>query len=169
MTFLADRELRPVTLAEANGLHADGLLLGRGASALEVVLTSAAEKPSVHTLREAWKARVGGRATPVLLVTLYDAKAAVVGPSGDHPPAHTDLEPSKVERICAAALDEPDRHAALRFLNSVLRSCSHERPDCGTKDCLPVTNSKMEFPAVMIGTAPGSRLVPYSSCVIAIS
>jgi hypothetical protein len=120
MTFLADRELRPVALAEANGLHADGLLLGRGASALEVVLTSAAEKPSVHTLREAWKARVGGRATPVLLVTLYDAKAAVVGPSGDHPPAHTDLEPSKVERICAAALDEPDRHAALRFLNSVL-------------------------------------------------
>lgn len=26
----------------------------------------------------------------------------------------------KIERICAAALDEPDRHAALRFLNNVL-------------------------------------------------
>jgi hypothetical protein len=120
MTFLADRELRPVTLAEANGLHADGLILGKGASALEIVLTSSLAKPSVYALRAAWKARVGGRATPVLLVTLYDGKAAVVGPSGDHPPAYTDLEPSKLERICAAALDEPDRHTALRFLNSVL-------------------------------------------------
>jgi hypothetical protein len=120
MTFLADRELRAVALADADGLHADGLILGKGPSSLEILLASAAWKPSVHTLRETWKARVRGRATPVLLVTLYDGKAAVVGPSGDHPPVYTDLEPSKLERICAAALDEPDRHAALRFLTSVL-------------------------------------------------
>src|ERR1035441_5316346 len=120
MTFLADRELRSVAVADADGLHADGLILGKGPSALEILLTSTVLKPSVHTLRDAWKARVGGRATPVLLVTLYDGKAAVVGPSGDHPPAYTDLEPSKLERVCAAALDEPDRHAALRFLTSVL-------------------------------------------------
>jgi hypothetical protein len=120
MTFLADRELRPVALAEANGLHADGLILGKGASALEVVVTSSLAKPSVHALRAAWKARVGGRATPVLRITLYDTKAAVVGPSGDRPYAYTDVEPSKLGRICAAALDEPDRHAALRFLNNIL-------------------------------------------------
>jgi hypothetical protein len=120
MDFLADRELRPVALAEADGLRVEGLLLGNGAGALEILLTTSAVKPSVQKLRTAWKARVAGRATPVLLVTLYDGKAALIGPSGDHPWTYTDLELGRVERICAAALDEPDRHTALRFLNNVL-------------------------------------------------
>jgi hypothetical protein len=31
-----------------------------------------------------------------------------------------DIAPSKIERICGAALEEPDRHAALRFLSTAL-------------------------------------------------
>ncbi|HEY4934779.1 MAG TPA: hypothetical protein VII23_24695 [Terriglobales bacterium] len=120
MDFLADRELRPVASAEADGLRVEGLLLGNGAGALEILVTTSSVKPSVQGLRAAWKARVAGRATPVLLVSLYDGKAALIGPSGDHPWTYTDLEFGRVERICAAALDEPDRHTALRFLNNVL-------------------------------------------------
>lgn len=56
----------------------------------------------------------------MLLVVLYDGKAALCGPAGDHPPAFAGLDPGKVERICAAALSEPDRHAALRFLHSAV-------------------------------------------------
>jgi hypothetical protein len=120
MNFLVDREPRPVTLAAADGLRAEGLFLGNGASALEVLVTSASSKPSIPSLRSVWKARVGGRVTPVLLVTLYGDKAAVVGPAGDHPSAYADVDPQKIERICAAALDEPDRHAALRFLTNAI-------------------------------------------------
>jgi hypothetical protein len=120
MNFLADRELRPVALAEADGLPVEGLLLGHGASAFEVLVPSAPSKPSIPILRSVWKAPVSGRVTTVLLVTLYGDKAAVVGPAGDHPSAYADVDPQKMERICAAALDEPDRHAALRFLKNVL-------------------------------------------------
>jgi hypothetical protein len=64
MDFLVDRELRPVALAEAGGLRVEGLLLGNGAGALEILVTTSAAKLSVQTLRTAWKARVAGRATP---------------------------------------------------------------------------------------------------------
>ena len=122
MNFLSDCEYRPITLAGAEGLRPEGLILGRGGGVLEILVTSAPVRPTVQTLRSAWKARVAGRATPVLLVTLYDGerKAAVIGPAGEQPPAYTDIETERLERICRAALDEPDRHSALRFLNNVL-------------------------------------------------
>jgi hypothetical protein len=118
MAILSDRELRPLNLAEAHGVRPVGLALGNGPNALEVAITESTSAPTVTTLRAVWKARLGGRATPLLLVVLYDSKAALCGPSGDHPPAFIGLDASKVERICKAALDEPDRHAALRFLHS---------------------------------------------------
>jgi hypothetical protein len=54
------------------------------------------------------------------LVALYGDKAAISGPVGDQPPTFIGLEPAKVERVCSAALLEPDRHAALRFLASAI-------------------------------------------------
>src|SRR5208283_6076997 len=109
MAILSDRELRPLNLAEAHGVQPVGLALGDGPNALEVAITESTSAPTVTTLRAVWKARLGGRATPLLLVVLYASKAALCGPSGDHPPAFIGLDASKVERICKAALDEPDR------------------------------------------------------------
>lgn len=120
MSFLENRDLRPLTLADPHGLKPVGLAIGNGANALEVVITEAGAAPSLTTLRNVWRARLGGRATPLLLVVLYDGKAALCGPGGDQPPAYTNLDRGTVERICATALDEPDRHAALRFLRSVI-------------------------------------------------
>lgn len=97
-----------------------GLALGNGAQAVEVAVVAAERKPSTPDLRAAWKARLKGRATPLVMVALYDAHAAICGPGGDQPPAFSDLDPERVERICRTALEEPDRHAALRFLHAVI-------------------------------------------------
>ncbi len=120
MSFLESRDLRPLTLADPHGLKPVGLAIGNGANALEVAVADAGAAPSLTTLRNVWRARLGGRATPLLLVVLYDGKAALCGPGGEQPPAYVDLHPGAVERICSTALDEPDRHAALRFLRSVI-------------------------------------------------
>jgi hypothetical protein len=120
MPFLLDHEMRPLNLPESHGLKPVGLALGSGANALEVAITESASTPSITSLRDVWKARLAGRATPLLLVVLYENKVALCGPAGDHPPAFIGLDPDKVERICVAALEESDRHAALRFLHSAI-------------------------------------------------
>ena len=120
VSFLRSRDLRPFTLSDPHGLKPLGLALGHGANALEVAVAEAASRPSLGSLRAIWKARLAGRASPLLFVVLFDGKAALCGPAGENPPAFADLHPGTVERICATALDEPDRHSAIRFLRSVL-------------------------------------------------
>jgi len=118
--FLAQFELRPVALEKAQGLRPVGLALGQGARRLEVVVTEVAAKPAATTLRSVWKQRQANRAVPMLLVALYADRAALCGPAGEQPQTYLDLGRGLVECLCAAALREPDRHAALRFLNSAL-------------------------------------------------
>lgn len=119
-TFLSDIELRPFKLEGVADLDPIGLAIGPGSGGLEVIITQAGRKPTQDILRKAWKARQGRRAVPVLLVALYKDRAAVCGPSGDQPPVYYDLEPAQAEAICRAALQEPNRHAALRLLHAVL-------------------------------------------------
>ncbi|RMF03548.1 MAG: hypothetical protein D6773_07200, partial [Alphaproteobacteria bacterium] len=125
--FLAQSSLRPVAL-ERPLFAVRGLALGNGSSALEVLVCSHHSPPAKQTLRTAWKARHAGRAAPLLLVVLYQGRAALCGPTGDDPPAHTDLDPGQVERICREALDQPDRHAALRALRDSLPSIESALP-----------------------------------------
>ena len=120
MSFLDGYEQRALTLPDAHGLQPVGLVLGQGPNALEVAIARSPVKPTSAALRSVWRARLGGRATPLLLVALYGDKAAISGPVGDQPPTFIGLEPAKVERVCSAALLEPDRHAALRFLASAI-------------------------------------------------
>jgi hypothetical protein len=119
-TFLADLEVRPLTLADAGPLEPLGLMIGPGSGGLEVAIARSERKPAQDALRGAWKNRQGGRATPVLLVALHGDRAALCGPAGENPPVFLDLDMGQVERICRTALAEPNRHAAARFLWSVL-------------------------------------------------
>ena len=119
-SFLADLELRPLTLADAGPFDPIGLAIGQGSGGLEVAVTRCQRRPTQDKLRDAWKNRQGGRATPVLLVALYDDHAALCGPAGEAPPVFLDLDIGQVERICRSALDKPSRHAATRFLCSIL-------------------------------------------------
>ena len=120
MSFLSDVDLRPVALTESPGLEPVGLALGNGSQAIEVVVTRAGRAPAQGAMRTAWRSRVGGRATPVLMVSLHDGKASICGPAGENPPAFLRQDQEQVEKICRVALSEPDRHSALRFLQSAL-------------------------------------------------
>src|SRR3972149_4848736 len=73
-------------------------------------------------LRAGGRARSGGRAAPLLWVVPQAERASLCGPAGDDPPAYLGLDRGQVERICHEALEQPDRHAALRALRGVLPS-----------------------------------------------
>ena len=100
------------------------LYTGPGSNGLEVLCCEAASRPTAASVRRAHRARTGNRASPVLIAVGYPAdtaeKIVICGPDGDPPPVHHDIEPSVAGRICAAALDEPDRHAAGRLLRTIL-------------------------------------------------
>ncbi len=120
--FLVGIPLRRVALSSRGPFAAVGLALGQGASPLEVVVASTTAPPDATALRSAWKARNAGRAAPLLLVALHGERASLCGPAGDDPPAYLELDRGQVERICREALEQPDRHAALRALRDVLPS-----------------------------------------------
>ncbi len=89
---------------------------------MEVLVASSSSSPNATMLRSAWKARNAGRAAPLLFVVVHGGRASLCGPAGDAPPAYLDLDRGQVERICREALEQPDRHAALRALRDVLPS-----------------------------------------------
>jgi hypothetical protein len=120
MAFLSGIQLRPLATGGIPGCETLGLALGQGQSPLEVVVLRSAAQPPVIAMRTAWKDRHGGRPAPVLLVAVYGNRAAVCGPSGDNPPVLTNVELGQAERLCITALEEPDRHSALRFLRPAL-------------------------------------------------
>ena len=63
-----------------------------------------------------------------MLIVLHDGKATVCGPVGDDPPALSDVDIGQAERICREALEQPDRHAALRCLRDALPSVESHFP-----------------------------------------
>jgi len=126
--FLSDFSFRPVQLKGAGDLKAEGLVLGQGPGALEVVVTRAKERPSSTLLRNVWRHRQGQRSVPLLIVSLYGGYAAVCGATGEEPPVYVDVDPSVAERVCATALQQPSRHAAVRFLYSVLPQMDSKLP-----------------------------------------
>ncbi len=121
-SFLEGAALRPVASPSASALRNCVLALGQGNAPLEVLVAEAGSPPSATTLRSAWKARSAGRAAPLLLIALHGERASLCGPAGDDPPSYLDLDRGQVERICREALEQPDRHAALRALRDVLPS-----------------------------------------------
>lgn len=133
MTFLSAHEMRSLNLLDSRGLRPVGLFLGQGHSALEVAVTAAGRRPRGSTLKRVWRDRQGGRAAPLLLVALYDGKAAMCGPGGDRPPTYLDLDAGLVERLCSAALSQPNRNAALRYLRSVLPQVESRIPGLGNQ------------------------------------
>jgi hypothetical protein len=125
--FLPERAPRPLVLPGQVGLAPKALFIGQGQNGLEVAVLSAVVKPSAGALQAAWKVRRGGRASPVLLVALNGSEAGLCGPAGEDPPVRW-LNTGQVERLCRAALDQPDRHAALAFLAQALPSLETRIP-----------------------------------------
>ncbi len=120
MSFLKSVDLRPIPLVEEFGLDPVGLAIGQGPQALEIVIARSNTQPTTNTLKDLWKKRRSNRATPVLCVVIYGDKAALIGPSGEEPPIHRDVDAGFVEQLCLKALSEPDRHMATRFILDLL-------------------------------------------------
>ena len=101
-------------------------------SGLEVVVAAARSRPRASDMRKAHSVRRAGRASPVLVVALHPGSVgtsvSMCGPAGDAPPVWNDLDPSQAECIVRLALQEPNRHAAVRFLASALPEMSSPLP-----------------------------------------
>ncbi len=126
--FLADLMARPWTPDARYGFQAAGLFVGKGTSAIEVAVARAGTAPNRKALFDSWKARRAGRAAPVLLVVIHPAGADLCGASGEEPPVYPKMDGGRVERLCREVLDQPDRHAALRFLTQALPSLETALP-----------------------------------------
>ena len=76
-----------------------------------------------------WKRRHQRAAVPLLTVVAYPKdrpqRAVVCGPAGDNP-LTVELNRDHAERLAAAALDEPNRHLAIRFLADALEGDPNE-------------------------------------------
>jgi len=119
-------ESRPWNLPDGapGRFHPIELHLGKGSNPLEVAVARSDGRPPAGEVRNLWEKRHGRRASPLLCVALYHHngtwRAAVCGPAGEDPRALLDLDIGQTARVCSAALAEPDRHAATRFLLETL-------------------------------------------------
>ena len=99
---------------------------------LTVGYATADRRPRAEDVRKLWKARHGNVPNPLLLVVAYpdgeEWKAAICGPAGDEPPVESGLDLGQVERLADAALNEPSRHAAIRFLSAMWAELETELP-----------------------------------------
>jgi hypothetical protein len=117
MRFLEGVEPRPLSITTPAGIHPRALHLGQGAMALEVAVLEADRQPSSPQLREVLRERAGRRAAPVVAVILWgEGKVALACQVADGVTIVPDADRAQVERVCAAALGAPDRHAAIRYL-----------------------------------------------------
>ena len=109
---------------------------GTGRDGLEVAYGNAESRPNTATVREVWRQRHGHRAAPLLLVVSYPdgqrRRAVLCGPAGDDPRV-VDLDYEQAERMAAAALGEPDRHLAIRFISEALEGEPDEHPGLRNK------------------------------------
>lgn len=122
----------PDALPAGLGLTSVAAFTGRGNHPLEVALAAGSRRLRADEMRRAWVARYGRAPNPLLLVSAYQEdggwRASICGPVGDEPPVEAGLELGQVERISAAALAEPSRHAAIRFLGSIWAELENELP-----------------------------------------
>ena len=97
-----------------------GLWLGMGNGPLEVVAYASDQRATKTLLIDAYLKRRESRATPVMIVVETghgeEAKCSLAGPIGEYPLYVSDLTPLQAIAVCRAALEQPDRHSATRFL-----------------------------------------------------
>jgi len=110
--------------SEVNDFTAGRVFFGKGESALEVAFgcMNRRGKPPLSTLRRLLSQRKAERPSPVVLVVLYleaeePPRAAVLAASDETP---HDMPADQAERVCLAALSEPDRHVGARTIKRLL-------------------------------------------------
>ena len=127
------------------------LFLGIGDHALEVALASSSVRPKADDVRKLWIARQGRRPSPLLLIIGYPKDGGIAltvcGPAGEQPTLLHDLPISQVERLASAALAEPTRHHALRFLLAMLPEVESDMPGLRNNGLLATQELRFGVPA----------------------
>ncbi len=155
--FLPDLLSRPWQPEAGHGLRPVGLFLGKGMHAIEVAAACSSSRPKRSVLSSSWRSRRGGRAAPVLLVVIYPGGAALCGAAGEEPPVHLDLDAGLVERLCRETLNQPDRHAALRYLSQTLPSLETDLPGLNNEGLLALHELRTGVPNRADWQAAGRR------------
>ncbi len=147
-TFLGDLDARPLSLGRsAEDLKPLALhIAASGSWPTEVAVVEAAKRPTAARLREVWRDRSKGRASPLIVVALQGDLAHLCGPAGDEPPVHQDIPQSVAERICRVALQEPDSNSALRFLRAALPDADSRIPGLRNEGLLATHELKTGVP-----------------------
>ena len=105
---------------------------GRGAYPLEVLLATSAREPTAGAVRELWTKRHENAPNPLFLIVAFREgdrwHASLCGPAGDQPPVIARIDLSQAQRLAEAALSEPSRHAAIRFLTAMLPEVGADLP-----------------------------------------
>ena len=119
--FLARHIDRPLAGEWPEPFRPLRLFLGAGAMPVEVAVFEATRQPTTAELRRLHEARLGKRATPVVVVALFgNDRAFIAGATADPLMVVANASRDQVERLCDAALRAADRHAALRLLEHAL-------------------------------------------------
>lgn len=130
------------TGAECTIYHGEG-----GGSQLEVVVTDSEGRPTEEYLRNTYTDRRGGRVSPILVVATYgDGEVGLCGPSGEEPNVYRDIDEGPARRVCDAALDEPDHHAARRFLTETIPRLEDELAGVHNRGLLSTHELKVGVP-----------------------
>lgn len=145
--FLADRQSQPYRLSGGHAFSDTRLFIGSGSNGLEVVVARSVSTPARSELLEAWKSRRGQRAAPVVFIALHPRGAALCGPAGEKPPIYEGLDADQSARLCSEALDQPDRHAALRFLAQALPSLETTIPGLNNEGLLALHELQQGVPS----------------------
>ena len=107
------------------------LFVGRGEYGLQVALASSHRHPNNDDVRRLWHTRQRGGVSPLLLVVGFSeggaTKVKLCGPAGEQPVIVVTTV-SQAERLARAALTEPSRHAAIRFLVAMLPEIDSDLP-----------------------------------------
>lgn len=167
--FLVDLEPRRWSAPDGapSSITPSLLFLGNGDHPLEVALASSASRPRAEDVRRLWTARQGRRPSPLLLVVGYPEAGAtaltVCGPAGEQPTLLHGLSVSQVERLSAAALTEPNRHSAVRFLVAMLPEVESDLPGLRNSGLLATQELRNGVPARpdwSAATNSGKHLLP---------
>lgn len=117
--------------AESAGIYTKTQWLGQGDQPLNVSLATADEAPSETDVRRVHSERQGHAAAPLLLVVTYPrtapTRALVTGPTATEQHL-VELSVDQARRLSTAALLEPTRHFAERYLRRRLDVQMDEQP-----------------------------------------
>ena len=93
----------------------------------------------------------------------------VCGPVGEHPTLVYGLAISQVERLTAAAVGEPSRHAAARFLVPMLPEVASDLPGLRNSGLLATEELRTAYRRVMTGQRPQQQASHFCPSLAAVS